>query len=477
VLNLQGPARRTEAVISVDKEKAKELVLLGNERREAGDNHNAREMYRGAIHFDEANADAYDNLATLALAPGRFAAAIALRRRAIAIDPLNGARWSNYGNTLWRAQHFEEAEQALLRAIEIKAPGFAPFWNIGILYYSMGRGEDAMRYLEKALALAPDNYGVQSDYAHAVLMSGDLARGLELIEVRWPGNLLKKNLVWDCDVPQWNGAPLRTMGDGTLLLHHEQGFGDTLQFCRFIPHIKPECDGRIVFACPKALHRLLTGQLEIDELIDSDDPGALVRAALKADAHSPLISAVAKLRPSYDTMPPPEPYLKTPVIRSDDLHSGGAKLAIGLCWGAALTTERGPQKSCGVEDMLVLGEIPGIKLWSLQFGPYEDSLARTAADHLVTSVPGGLGDFAETAAIINRLDLVVTIDTATAHLAGALGKPVFMLNPLAPCWRWVYGAKPWYSTMKIFNQTDPDNWVDPMDEIVEELQTLEAQPC
>ena len=475
-------------------EAAPQIVKIGAERLAAGDRHNAREMFLGALNCDINAVGAWQGLAALAVGPDRYAASIALGRRALALDPGSYSLKVNLGNALWRAQHFAESEALLLEALAARPEEAACHQNIALLYYSTGRAELAVAHIEKALGSLPDSAALRGDHAHMVLKTGDLARGLELLEVRWEG-LLAKNPIWECGLPKWDGGKIA--GSRVLLLHHEQGFGDTIQFVRFIPAIREAAGAeRVIFACPKALMPLLAGQCGIDEVISDSDAGPIVNAARRAAYHCPLVSAVAVLRPSYDPDGvfengvrvqvaridgvdcsheiKPAPYLKAPAPTDRKFHFGGAKLAIGVCWGASMTPERGSQKSVRVEELLDLGSLPGVRLWSLQFGPHADELAPTAADILIQPVHGGLGDFADTAAVIDKLDLVVSIDTATAHLAGALGKPVFMLNPINPCWRWLHGPAPWYSTMRIFDQVEAGNWAAPIAAIKREIEEMLA---
>lgn len=453
------------------------------EALKAGDNANAFEMYRSAQTYQHDHPDGWMGLASLALAPDRHAAAIAINRRVVALLPDNVRAHSNLGMALHRAQLFMEAEAELTLALAIAPDDYAAVHNMALVHYATGRADLAVSGFAHALELSPGSVAVRSDYAQAVLKTGDLARGLELLEVRWEG-LLAKTPIWECGLEQWRGQLTR---GGTLLLHHEQGFGDTLQFVRFIPAIKAHAGAdKIIFAGPQPLQRLLREQCGIDEVIDDRAAGPIVAAARRADYHCPLESAVAVLRPFYSG---PSVSTSTATINSTAyltvpssveeprarFHAGGAALAVGLCWGASATPERGTQKSVPLEQLLALGAIPGVRLWSLQFGPYEADLQRTAADHLVDEVSGGLGDFANVAMIMSKLDLIVSIDTMTAHLAGALGRPVFMLNPINSCWRWVHGAKPWYASMKIFDQIEASDWKLPIDQVACVIQNMVAE--
>jgi Tfp pilus assembly protein PilF len=451
---------------------AAEMLRLGRARRQAGDVESAKALFAGAANAKNDCAAAYHELSSIASGPGRYDAAIALARRALALEPDSGATCNDLGLQLWKAQRYDEAEPVLLRAAWLLDghPNYGGvLQNLGLLCYATGRAAEAISYFERALALKPDDLWCRNDLAHAVLKSGDLRRGFELYEVRW--DLLEKSAAWDCGLPKWRGERI----ERALLLHAEQGFGDTVNFVRFIPFIK-ECSGatRVILAAPRALIRLLDRQCGIDAVIDIESPGAILRAAREADYHCPLLSAFAAIEFNYDTLPAARPYLTAPAEAScrRSFHDGGARLAVGIVWAAGQSTEYGAQKSVPIGDMLELATIPGVRLWSLQMGaPVADAVA-TGADCLMTDAMTGVADFADTAAIMQKLDVVVSVCSAPAHLAGALGKPCFLLNSVKACWRWCNGAAPWYSTVELFDQDRTGDWRAPIAAIKRRLAEM-----
>lgn len=436
----------------------------------------ARERFLAAIADDPNAAGPYLGLLQIAAKHWDYPAQMALARRAVALAPDDADALAELAAALWRAQRFGEGEAAARRALALRPDHVLALSNMGLICYSTDRAEAAEEWFQRALALAPGDLGLRNNLAHVVLKRGDLSRGLRLLQCRW--EYLAKNPIWECGLPQWRGEPVKT-----LLLHHEQGFGDTLQFARFIPAIKILARAeRLIFACPTTLHRLLAARCGIDELIDDCAAAGIVKAAFAAGAHCPLLAAVALLEPQYAengvavSTPRREivaarPYLKAPFEIADIVHSHGDQLAIGLCWGTAKGLERGRQRVVPLAQLIELAAVPGITLWSLQVGAYADDLNQGAENCVVWPI-AGVRDFADTAAIMARLDLIVTADTAVAHLAGALGRPVIMLNPIAPCWRWARGAAPWYPTMRLVDQTDPDNWRDPIARVAAALAPM-----
>jgi hypothetical protein len=451
-------------------------VQRGKERLAAGDQAGARDLFLAAIAVDPDLADPYLGLLEIATRHWDYSTQIALGRRAVALAPGDADALVALSSALWRAQRYAECETVSQRALALR-PDHAPAMaNIGLACYSTGRADAAQSWFEKALALSPNDLVQRNNLAHSVLKSGDLSRGLKLLNCRW--EYIAKNPIWKCGLPLWDGKPA-----ATLLLHHEQGFGDTIEFARFIPAIKTLAHAeRLIFACPGTLHRLLSGQCGIDELVDDLEAPGIISAALSAKAHSPLLGAVALLYPEYlengiaVKTPSREiimarPYLKAPFEIPDIVHGGGDQFAIGLCWGTAKGPERGQQRVIPLGQLVDLAAIPGVTLWSLQVGPYAGDLNQNASNCVVWPI-NGIKDFADTAAIMMRLDLVVSADSAVAHLAGAIGRPVLMLNPIAPCWRWARGSQPWYPTMRLVDQTDPDNWREPVVRIAEAVGAL-----
>jgi ADP-heptose:LPS heptosyltransferase len=457
-------------------QSAAALLQLAGQRHKAGDRVNEKALNLSAIACDVDCADAYHNLSAIAVGAGRYDASIALAKRGLALKPDNGPLWLNLAVSLWRAQRFIECGDALDRAGQHGTEPSSLDHVRGLLHYAVGPIGEAVSCMERAIKARGGVWlECSNDLAHAVLKSGDLARGLELLEGRWNG-MLAKSVVWDCGLQKWEGERIdgarggllaqRRRLDPTLLLHAEQGIGDTLQFIRFVPQIKQASGAsHIIFAAPKLLCRLLQGQCGIDEVIDIDSPGAIVKAARVADYHCPLISAVCALKPSYETLPEAKPYLCAPFETSSSFHDGGAKLAVGLVWAASPGRERSRQRSVQVEELLDLGTIPGARLWSLQFAPHAKEIVDCGGDCLVADATAGLSDCADTAAVVKKLDLVVTVDTAMVHLCGALGVPCFMLNPINPCWRWCNGAAPWYSSVELFDQMEATNWKAPIAQI------------
>ena len=443
---------------------AANLAAFAHDRLKAGDRANGRAMLTSALNEDIDCAIAWRHLGAMTAAPGKHEAAIVAAKRALAIDPSDAQAWSNLGANLWRIERYSEALRALNKANSLKPNDPQILQRLALVCYSDGAAKKAVHYLERAVRLDPKNTGAKSDLSLARLKSGDLRQGLIEHEVRW--ETLDKSAVWDCGLPHWQGEDLTGR---TILVHHEQGYGDTLQFVRFMPRLK---GARVIFAAPKSLTRLLDGQCGIDEVIEIEKPGAIVQAAVRAQFHSPLLSIARVLGVTYDDIPP-APYLRAPKDGPGvKPKAGGVRVAIGLVWAASPGHQRSRQRSVPIEKIVELATVPGVKLYSLQIGPFREELERSGAGHIVTDLAPSIRDFADTAALMNELDLVISVDSGPAHLAGALGRPVWMFNPVAACWRWCRGASVWYPSMRLFDQSRPGDWSDVIATMTAELAAM-----
>ena len=251
-------------------------------------------------------------------------------------------------------------------------------------------------------------------------------------------------------LPLWHGEDVTGR---TLYVYSEQGLGDTLQFARLLPMAAAR-GARIVFDCPPELLRLFANFPGIAELRPA---GAPLPAA---DFHAPLMSLAHRLGITLANLPAQVPYIAAPASGPVLPRPPGTRLAIGLVWAGRPRHTNDHNRSLGLEDMLGLCDLPGVQFYSLQKGPRAEDIATIGARPLVRDLAPAIGDFADTARLVMQLDLVVTVDTAVAHLAGALGRPAFVLVPFTPDWRWMAKREdtPWYPTLRLYRQTAPRDW-------------------
>lgn len=431
---------------------SRRLVEAARSAAARGDLGRAVDLLRDAS-ADDPDGGARSDVVEMALARGHYRVAASAARQLVALRPNDGIAWARLANALWRGQEYDDARVAADRALAIAPDHWLVQQNVGLLEYFVGDPGMAVAHLEFALSLAPGEPAsvrnwIRNDLAHAVLKSGDLRRGLELYEARW--DVVPTSPAWGCGLPLWGGE--RRAGE-RMLLHAEQGYGDTIQFVQFVCDIKRKgVFGRVVLAVPKPLIRLLEGQCGVDNVVDHELVADLVVASRTCHCHAPLITAFSRLGYDYEDLAPSAPYLRREANSPRQLRGPGTRLAVGVVWAASVGHERSRQRSVSPLDLLPLAEVPGVRLWSLQMAPYAHEAVDTGADAVIGDATLATMDFQDTAGIVQALDAVVTVDTAMVHLCGALGKRCFMLNPVASCWRWCQGAGPWYQSVELFDQ-------------------------
>lgn len=408
--------------------------------------------------------DAYNNLGVALRTQKRPEAAIACYRRAIAIDSRHAASYSNLGNAFRDLARYEEAVAAHRQAWALNPDGRDTMYNLALALRDLGAMDESLALMEKILIDHPDHHECRWDRAISYLQMGDYARGLPEYESRWN---LKRSPPRQVPRPRWDGSPL---GERTLFLHQEQGFGDMLQFARFVAPSKKQFGGRMILECPKPLLRLFGSVEGLDGVVPTGQMPA------DTDVHLPLLELPALLGVTLDHLPGPVPYLAPPPnhpFRMPEAPPGTRR--IGVVWAGKLTPR---DRSCPLTKMVELTGFPGTAFYSLQLGERAADLGRHACPALITDLGPLLRDFADTAAVMSQLDLIITIDSAAAHLAGALGRPCWVLLLYASDWRWLMNRddSPWYPTLRLFRQGRVNHWDDVFERVGEALGAFLGPP-
>ena len=319
-----------------------------------------------------------------------------------------------------------------------------------------------MAVLDLAVALEPTDIDTRYHRALLQLLMGNLAEGFAGYEARFETKL------WRGDKrhfrqPEWRGEEL---AGRTILLYAEQGLGDTLQFCRYAALVAAR-GGRVVLEAPPPLRHLLDGLAGVERLIaHGEEPGDF-------DVQCPLLALPHLLGTDLESIPAAIPYLATPddVRRAwRDRLGRRVRTRVGLVWAGNPRFINDRRRSLPFAALAPLWSLPSIDWFSLQVGPRAEDLA-SAPSGLITDLAPELHDFAETAAAVEQMDLVISVDTAVAHLAGALSKPVLLLLPFAPDWRWMRRGEtsPWYPGHRLLRQDMRREWANVIDAAVTAL--------
>jgi len=479
---------------------------LGNALRQQGKLEAAATSLREALRLKPDFADAHNHMASVLRDEGKLEEAVTRYKIALRLKPNFVAAHSNLANALREQGKLNEAKASLELALHLQ-PDFADAHsNLGNVHRDQGNLNQAVACSRRALLLKPENpefhsklgiglkhlhrldealtcfqqaLRVNSDYvpahvgrAHALLLAGDYAQGWPEYEWRWKTKTLKNWRVQTEAIspqPPWDGGPLTGR---TILLKTEQGLGDTLQFIRYAPLIQQR-GARVVVWSYTPLLSLLRTCPGIHYVLACDEPPPAF------DVQTSLLSLPGLLGTTLATVPADVPYLSAdPVLvahwRRELSTIPGFK--IGIVWQGRPGHEEDRFRSVPLTAFAPLARLEGVHLFSLQVGPGSEQIAALAGRFPVTDLGSRFdpASFADAAAVVKNLDLVVTVDTALAHLAGALGSPVWLALPFSPDWRWLLGREdsPWYPSMRLFRQPQPGQWPAVFERIAEETRKL-----
>lgn len=415
------------------------------------------------------------------------------------MPPTDWVSLTRQAEQLFDRQQLDEAGTLAERALRLNPNAASAHQVMGLIALERDRPLEAMPSLHRALALAPDLVHAHNGLGRCCFLLGDLNQALEhynkalflqptyayahfnrsLVwlkqgcyregwneyEWRWPCGIVKKPNV---PCPRWDGSPL---AERSILVHTEQGIGDVLQFIRLLPLVKAQ-SARVVLACQKSLHVLLRSFPDVDEWFPIDEPGKI-----SFTLYSPLLSLPGLLSIDEQNIPRDVPYISADPQRVERWAESIRRLPgfkVGLSWQGSPTFKTDALRSIQLEHFAPLAAIPSVSLVSLQKGPGVDQIALNRERIPLHTFDDLDRDAAlvDSAAIMQHLDLVITSDTAIAHLAGALGRPVWVLLSLGCDWRWLLDRtdSPWYPTMRLFRQKTFGDWTGVFQEVAETLR-------
>ncbi len=422
-------------------------------------------QFRRIIALLPDSAIAHHNLAGALCRLRQFDEAIAADRQAIALQPDYAEAWCNLGAALDEKGRKDEAIAAYRRALELKEDFPDACCNLGSALNDLGQYEEALAAYRQTLRFQPDHRFARYNLSLLLLLHEEFEQGWPLFESRWAALDYRPR---PFPQPRWEGGPVEGR---RLLIHAEQGFGDSIQFIRFAPLIAAR-GAEIIVECQPALVDLLRTVAGVREVVTMGEP------LPPFDLHAPTLSLPLAFQTASKTIPHNVPYLSPDPTRraewQERLGPKASRFRVGLRWAGNLQNERLQKRHIPSNKLAPLLQVPDVDFFSLQLDAAAGRLQELPAPLAIIDHTGHIQNFADTAAFISELDLVISVDTAVAHLAGALGKPVWTLLPFVPDWRW--GLKsdqtPWYPTMRLFRQPALGDWESCVSQVVAALKRV-----
>jgi Flp pilus assembly protein TadD len=441
---------------------------------------NLGEMLRLAQRLDEAvaageravalhpgYAHALNNLGIAHYDRREYEQAAECYRRALARDPTFAEAHNNLGNAYRIMHKLEESIASFDRALRLKPSYVDAVANQASALHLIGRIDDAIAAYRKAIAMQPMHANAHSGVGLLYLMNGDLAEGWYEYEWRFRSTELTTPALPGA---VWGGESLQGR---RILVYSEQGFGDALQFCRYLPLLR-ERGATVFLRVPPPLNQLMAESMPWLQ-ISSD-----MKAALPAyDCHCALLSLPHRFETRMATIPATVPYLRAPGAAlerwAERITAPPGELKVGIVWAGSKFHVNDLNRSIPLADWAPLLAVDGVRFFSLQVGEEAHQVADGSGDK-VTDLSPLLTDYAETAAAIEQLDLVISVDTSVVHVAGALAKPTWVLLPWVPDWRWLRDRNdnPWYPTIRLFRQPARLAWQPALTRMAQELATAVA---
>jgi tetratricopeptide (TPR) repeat protein len=449
--------RFEEAIASYDRAIALSPGLV-EAHANRGNTLNALHRYDEALtSFDRALAlrpdliEALTNRGNALNGLKRYDDALASYDRVIAIQPAHASAHYNRGTTLHEMKRYDEAIAAYDRAIALQPHYPEAFSNRGATLWELKRHDAALASYDHAIAIQPDFPEAHWNAASLRLLTGDFERGWAEYEWRWKYNtmaLASRNFTQ----PIWRGEALEGK---TILLHSEQGLGDAIQFCRYVPLVAVR-GARVILEVDKRLRDLMSSLDRTAQVLSAGE------ALPQFDVHCPLLSLPRAFHTLLETIPSRTPYLRASPER---LAKWSARLGpkrglrVGLIWSGNPAHHRDQVRSIEFSALVPLLDAEAT-FFSLQKDVRPADAAALASRKDVIQIADELADFSDTAAAMAQLDLIISVDTSTVHLAGALGRPVWILLPFLPDWRWLLDrdTSPWYPTARLFRQDETRRW-------------------
>ncbi|GMR05681.1 MAG: tetratricopeptide repeat protein [Gammaproteobacteria bacterium] len=451
-------------VLKIDPENANAnhlagLVLLA--RKKAGDLLISLEYLTKAIKIDGNQGTFHNDLGNAYWNLGRISEAAVEFSCAIRLQPDFVQPRFNLGNCFWFQGRFRRARQAYADTLAVNKEWTQARYLLANCEYTLGNTDTAISIYRDVIAGRSNFTDARLGLAYALLRSGQWLEGWRFFESRLLFS--EFSLYQESSLPQWDG---RDLPGKSLLVFAEQGIGDTLHFARYLSLVRPKV-GRLALVCDRSLHSLFASLAEIDDLL-ARNKNEVQSSEGNYDYRISLMSLPGLYRTTPDNMTWKVPYINTDIEKNHYWRNriDSSKINVGLVWAGNPVQKDDKFRSCRLEHLLPLFQLPHIRYFSLQIGPARDQIQQTGCTSLV-DIADELNTFADTAAVIANLDLVISVDTAVSHLAGALGKPVWTMLWYSHCWRYLENRtdSPWYPSMRLFRQREIGDWSHVVDQI------------
>jgi tetratricopeptide (TPR) repeat protein len=423
---------------------------LGASLSEQGKYEEAVVCLRRSLEIKPDFAQAYNLLGTALLMQRKYEDAVISLRRALALKSEFSEAHTHLGAALSMQGQLDEAVTCFQRALDLKPDCSEAHNNLGAVLERQERLDDAVSSFNRALELRPDFVEARIGRALALLLMGRFKEGWPEYEWRLKRKGVEEPVL---QKPRWTGT---TVPGARILLRCEQGFGDTLQFIRYAELVKQRC-GAVIVECQPALARLLASCPGVDGVFAAGTPRP------EFDFHIPLLSLPGVFGTSLENIPAKVPYLwpcaDMVEKRKAELGEAGT-FKIGIAWQGGNDYEKDRCRSIPLAQFAGIARMHGVRTYSLQMGAGREQLTDLGGQSPIVDLGDRLGDFHDTAAFVRNFDLVITCDSAPAHLAGSLGVPVWVALSFGPDWRWLLDRtdSPWYPTARLFRQTRPGDW-------------------
>jgi Tfp pilus assembly protein PilF len=421
------------------------------ERHRQGDADGAAELYQRHLRLYPQDAEAWMNLGAALRASTQLDAAMVCYQRVLRLRPRDAGVWSNLGNLWTDLDQHAQSLRCHRRAVELQPHALQLHLNHAAALHAAARFEEAEVAIEAGLDAAPDHPALLWARAIVRLHQARYAEAWPDFEARLVSGVERLPPI---TAPRWCGERI---GGKRLLLLAESGRGDTLWAARFIGMLDRR-GADVTLACPRVLHPVLCNLPA--RLVDSEEPGI---ARERFDFHCPLMSLPGCVDPRGLSIPAPHAFAVPEKSRHEmerRIAACGDHFRIGIVWSGSAAHPDRARRTVPLQSLLQLGALPSVQLFSLQAGSAAEHMARLDTDQRVVDLGTHLHDFGDTAAAVEKMDLIIAAESAVAHLASALGIPMLMVLPYTP--GWIYGthggATPWYPSMHLLRQAEPGNW-------------------